>query len=50
MLNFKVGDLVECFYDDSGDNKFVGKAGRVTSVNESYKTYPYHVDFGESTA
>lgn len=45
MAKFNKGDLVRCFFDDSGSTDKVGKTGRILEVRENDK-YPYKTDFG----
>lgn len=46
-MKSKVGDPVECFYDDNGDgSEYVGRTGRITDTDGSAR-YPYRVSFAD---
>lgn len=47
MRNFKVGDKVSCFYDDSGDTGYIGKEGFVTRILDTQDTHYIYTSFAE---
>jgi hypothetical protein len=46
MVKLKVGDLVECVWNDQGTSEYVGKKGKIINVRSD--KYPYGVSFCHS--
>lgn len=47
MEELRVGDFIECFYNDNGSTEYVGQCGQIIEIDSNEETYGYIVNFSE---